>query len=625
MTLIDRIYAVFENWIDPFGKTGDLKPPREPVAYFRHYISQAKLPFIVMLAIGGIVALVEAGLFYFVGRLVDVLDQSEASAGWPGLLEAHGLELAFMLLVVVVIRFAFTWVLAMIEEQTVQMGFFNMVRWQSYAHVARQSLSFFQNDFAGSISQKVWQSGGAIGDFVVSIVQVVWFMLVYTLTTLVLVAQLDWRLAALVLVWIALFSVLARHYVPRMRRYSAATAENASALNGRIVDSYSNVMTLKLFGNADTDDRYVRSGFDRFLDSMRMMTRTVTSVRASMALLSGIMIAAIAALSVHLWTVDAITVGGVAFTLGLLLRLNMLLGRMMGQLNSLMRNFGVAQNAAELISQPLRLVDAPNAQPLVVADGGIRFEDVSFHYGKGSGVLQDLNLTIAPGERVGLIGRSGAGKSTLVSLLLRFYDLEAGRITIDGQDIAAVTQDSLRANIGVVTQDTALLHRSVRANLRYGITDASEEDVVSAAEMAEAHDFIADLSDYKGRTGYDAHVGERGVKLSGGQRQRVAIARVLLKNAPILVLDEATSALDSEVEAAIQSQLESLMAGKTVIAIAHRLSTIAAMDRLIVLDKGRIVEEGTHAQLIDLGGHYAALWHRQSGGFLNLDSAEAAQ
>ncbi|KKB12186.1 multidrug ABC transporter ATP-binding protein [Devosia geojensis] len=624
MKLIDRINTAFESWIDPFGKTGDLKPPKEPLAYFWFYIRQAKGPFLVMLALGGAVALVEAGLFYFVGRLVDLLDSSAQAEGWSGLISAHGGELTFMLVTVVLIRFVVTWASALVEEQTVNLGFYNLVRWQSYAHVVRQSLSFFQNDFAGSIAQKVWQSGGAVGDFVVGIVQVVWFMVVYTLTTLILVAQLDWRLAALVALWVVLFFVLARFYVPRMRGYAAATAETASALNGRIVDSYSNILTLKLFGNADTDDRYARTGFDRFLEALRLLARTVTSVRASMAMLSGVMIAAIAWLSVHLWTMNVVSVGGVAFTLGLLLRLNMLLGRMMNQLNALMRNFGVAQNAAELISQPLRLVDAPDATPLKITKGEVRFDNVSFHYGRESGVIDNLDLVIAPGERVGLVGRSGAGKSTLVNLLLRFYDLEGGRITIDGQDIAKVTQESLRANIGVVTQDTALLHRSVRANLAYGRQDASEEDIMGAAGLAEAHEFISDLVDYRGRTGYDAHVGERGVKLSGGQRQRVAIARVLLKNAPILVLDEATSALDSEVEAAIQSQLERLMAGKTVLAIAHRLSTIAAMDRLIILDKGRIVEEGTHAELLERGGHYANLWERQSGGFLD-PQANAAQ
>jgi ATP-binding cassette subfamily B multidrug efflux pump len=336
------------------------------------------------------------------------------------------------------------------------------------------------------------------------------------------------------------------------------------------------------------------------------------------------MIAGIAALAMHLWTQGLITVGGVAFTMGLVLRLYNLLGRMMNQLNNLMRNYGTAQNSAELIAQPLQLQDAPDAKPLTVTEAGIRFEDVSFHYGRPAGIIENLTLDIKPGERLGLIGRSGAGKSTLVNLLLRFYDLQGGRILVDGQDIAHVTQESLRANIGVVTQDTSLLHRSMRANLIYGRPEASDDEMMAAAALAEADEFIAELIDQKGRTAYDAYVGERGVKLSGGQRQRVAIARVLIKNAPILVLDEATSALDSEVEAAIQEQLNNLMHGKTVIAIAHRLSTIAAMDRLVVLDRGRIVEEGTHASLLAAGGHYAQLWERQSGGFLDTRS-EAAQ
>jgi len=625
MSPIDKINHAFERWIEPYGRSGDLKPPAGTLAFFWHYIGQAKLPFFVMLVLGGLVALVEAALFYFVGRLVDLLDSADQAAGWNGLWAEHGAELSFMLFVVLFARFFVTWASALVEEQTINTGFYNLVRWQAYAHVARQSLSFFQNDFAGSIATKVWQSGGAVGDFMVSLIQVVWFIAIYALTTIVLVAQLDWRLGGLVALWILIFAGLARYFVPRMRKFSAASAEAASGLTGRIVDSYSNVQTLKLFGNSEQDDLYVRSGFDGFIAAMIRMTRTVTAVRASMALLSGVMIVAIAALAMHLWTEALVTVGGVAFTLGLVLRLYNLLGRMMTQLNGLMRNFGTAQNAAELVSQPLRLVDAPDATALAVTRGEIRFEGVSFHYGKGSGVIDKLELAIGPGERVGLIGRSGAGKSTLVNLLLRFYDLEGGRITIDGQDISRVTQESLRAQIGVVTQDTGLLHRSVRANILYGRPDASDEEMVTAAEFAEADEFIETLSDYKGRTGYDAHVGERGVKLSGGQRQRVAIARVLLKNAPILVLDEATSALDSEVEAAIQEQLQALMQGKTVIAIAHRLSTIAAMDRLVVLEKGKIVEQGTHAELLALGGLYAALWQRQSGGFLVHDAdAEAS-
>ncbi len=624
MMFKEKLNRTFEGWIDPFQPRADLRPPDQAVPFFLHFVRQARLPFIALLVLGGLVALVEAALFYYVGRLVDILDATHQTGGLQALWAAHGTELIWMLFVVVIVRFVVTWLSAVVEEQTINIGFYNLVRWQSYAYVIRQSLSFFQNDFSGSIATKVWQSGGAVGDFMVALLQVAWYILVYTATTLFLLAQLDWRLAIAILVWIVAFSVMARHYVPRMRRASATAAENASALTGRIVDSYANIQTLKLFGTADTDDAFVRAGYDSFIEAVRKLARVLVGVRTSMAMLSGVMIAGIGALCVFLWGQNVITVGGVALTMGLVLRLYNLLGRMMNQLNGLMRNFGTAQNSAELVGRPLGLVDAPGATVLTVPAANIRFERVSFHYGRPGGIIEDFNLDIRPGERIGLVGRSGAGKSTLVSLLLRFYDLQSGKISIDGQDIAKVTQESLRAAIGVVTQDTALLHRSIRANLTYGRPEATDEEVTAAAELAEADEFIETLIDQRGRTAYDAYVGERGVKLSGGQRQRVAIARVLLKNAPILVLDEATSALDSEVEAIIQGQLDQLMHGKTVIAIAHRLSTIAAMDRLVILDRGKIVEQGTHAELLARDGHYARLWERQSGGFLDPTS-EAAQ
>ena len=627
MSVLSPLHRFFESWLDPFRPVDELQPPATGPAFFWHYIRQAKLAFLSLLILGGAVALVEAALFYYVGRLVDILDLADQARGWDGLVAGNGTELVLMLVVVLGLRFLVTWLSAVVEEQTVNLGFYNLVRWQAYAHVVRQNLSFFQNDFAGSIASKVWQSGGAVGDFMVALLQVVWFIAVYAITTLVLVSQLDWRLGTAVAIWIAAFSALAWYYVPRMRSRSAAAAETASALTGRVVDSFSNIQTLKLFGSRDHDDRFVRRGFDNFLAAMTTLARTLVGVRTAMGMLSGLAIAGIGALAVHLWTQGLISVGGVAFTLGLVLRLYNLLGRMMNQLNGLMRNYGTAQNSAELIARPLGLVDAPDAVPLVVTAGSIHFERIDFNYGKISdkpgGIISRLDLAIAPGERVGLIGRSGAGKSTLVNLALRMFDVQDGAIRIDGQDVRAVTQESVRAAIGLVSQDTSLLHRSIRENLKYGRQSASDDEMMQAAEQARIHDVIMDLVDPKGNRGYDAHVGERGVKLSGGQRQRVAIARVLLKNAPILVHDEATSALDSEVEAAIQEQLTSLMTGKTVIAIAHRLSTIAAMDRLVVLEKGKIVEQGTHAQLLSAGGHYAQLWARQSGGFLDLDATQA--
>lgn len=622
------VARLFENWISPFARTDDLRPPSGTWAFVWFYVRQAKMPFVMMALFGGAVAMLEAALFWFVGRLVDLLDTVPKEAGWEGLLAAHGGELLVMALIVLAGRFVVVTIGALVEEQVIVLNFFNLVRWQAYAHVARQSLSFFQNDFSGRIVTKVWSAGQSTGDLLTSLLQVVWFMVIYTASTMALVAQLDWRLAGIIALWIAVFLVLARIFVPRIRRHARETAEAASMLNGRMVDSYSNIQTLKLFGREQQNDHYIRAGFDRFQATLTPFARLLTGVRSSLAMLSGAMILMIATLSVDLWFSGAITAGGVAFTLGLVLRLNMLLGRMMTQLNGIMRNIGTIQNSAELVSKPIELTDRPGAAELEVRSPEIRYEDVSFHYGRKKGAIDHLTLTIRPGEKVGIVGRSGAGKSTLVNLLLRFYDVEGGRILIDGQDISTVTQESLRSQIGMVTQDTALLHRSIRDNIVFGREDATEEMLSKAADRAEALEFIERLEDQRGRKGFDAHVGERGVKLSGGQRQRIAIARVMLKDAPILVLDEATSALDSEVEAAIQSNLDKLMQGKTVLAIAHRLSTIAALDRLVVMDKGRIIEEGTHAELVEKGGLYADLWARQSGGFLNThdgdDEADAS-
>ena len=621
--VITRIFEFFENWIKPFARKDDLRPPESTFAFIWFYISQAKAPFFAMLVLGGLTAAIEAALFWFVGRLVDILATVKPEEGWAGLLAAHGGELVGMLVLIGIVRFIVTMVTALVDQQIITPGFYNLVRWQSYMHVARQSLTFFQNDFSGRIVTKVWSGGQAAGDLVTSLMESVWFVGIYSVSMLFLIGGLDWRLAVVVLVWVAVFSLLARYFVPRIRYHSKETAEAASMLSGRMVDAYSNIQTLRLFGRDDANDRYMRQGFDIFQHAIMTFTRFITGVRASMALLSGVMITSMAALCIDLWLSGRISSGAVAFTLALVLRLNFLLGRLMTQFNGIMRNFGTVQNAAELISQPIGLVDRPDAKALEVKKPSIRFENVSFHYGRANGVIDHLNLDIRAGEKVGIVGRSGAGKSTLVNLILRFYDVEKGRILIDGQDIAGVTQESLRAHIGMVTQDTSLLHRSIRDNIMFGRTDATEAQLQEATRRAKADDFIARLEDQRGRKGFDAHVGERGVKLSGGQRQRIAIARVMLKDAPILVLDEATSALDSEVEAAIQSNLDELMQGKTVLAIAHRLSTIAALDRLIVMDQGRIVEQGSHSDLVAQGGLYSELWARQSGGFLAAD--EAAQ
>jgi ATP-binding cassette subfamily B multidrug efflux pump len=619
--ILRAIFSTFENWIKPFARQDDLRPPSGLLPFVWFYVRQAKAPFVALLVLGGITAGIEAATFWFVGRVVDMLDTIDPAQGWSGLLAVHGRELLLMLFLIGIVRFVVAFLSALVDQQIITPGFYNLVRWQSYVHVARQSLSFFQNDFSGRIVTKVWSAGQATGDVITSFMESVWFVAIYAVSTLVLIGGLDWRLALVVLVWLSVFAVLARYFVPRIRVHARESAEAASMLSGRMVDAYSNIQTLKLFGRDDANDRYIRNGFDIFQDTIIRFTRLLTGVRASMAFLSGLMIAGMAVLCIHLWLQGGISSGAVAFTMALVLRLNFLLGRLMTQLNSIMRNIGTIQNSAELISQPIGLVDRPDAGALTVSNPEIRFENIRFHYGRESGVIDDLTLTIRPGEKVGIVGRSGAGKSTLVNLLLRFYDLEGGRILVGGQDIATVTQESLRAHVGMVSQDTALLHRSIRDNILFGNPAASEEEMIEAARKAEAQDFIRTLEDQRGRTGYDAHVGERGVKLSGGQRQRIAIARVMLKDAPILVLDEATSALDSEVEAAIQSNLERLMRGKTVLAIAHRLSTIAALDRLIIMDHGQIVEEGSHADLVARGGLYADLWSRQSGGFLGHDVA----
>jgi ATP-binding cassette subfamily B multidrug efflux pump len=426
-----------------------------------------------------------------------------------------------------------------------------------------------------------------------------------------------------VLIWTAGYAAVIWFMVPPVKRRSAALSEANSALTGRIVDSYTNIQSVKLFAHASREDAFAREGVERHTVAFRNVMRSIFSMTVMLTVLNSVLILTIAAQSIVLWLDGAITVGAIAIANGLVIRLSQMSGWILRTITSLFENIGMVDNGAQTIARPYTVEDRGGAEALVVTEGAIRFEHLHFHYGAQSGVIEDLSLIVQPGEKVGLVGRSGAGKSTLVSLLMRFYDLEAGRILIDGQDISKVTQESLRTQIAMVTQDTSLLHRSVRDNIRYGRPEATDAAIIRAAELAEAHAFIPGLVDPHGRTGYDAQVGERGVKLSGGQRQRIAIARVILKDAPILILDEATASLDSEVEAAIQSQLDHLMAGKTVIAIAHRLSTIAALDRLVVMDQGRIVEQGSHRALVRKGGLYAKLWARQSGGFLGMDDVVA--
>jgi ATP-binding cassette subfamily B multidrug efflux pump len=512
----------------------------------------------------------------------------------------------------------------LLMNQAIAANVSNRIRWQNHWHVSRQSWSFFQNDFAGRIATRVMQTGPAIRESLVSLLTAVWFILIYGTSSLILLASADRWLALPVLLWFAGYIVMLRVFVPRMQNKSKVMSEARSMLTGRIVDTYTNIVTVKLFARAKEEDGYVREAIDYHTDRFHESLRLNTLFALTLTVLNSLLVTMTGAFAIMLWRYGYVGVGTVAMALPMTMQIISASGWVAWQITDIFENIGVVQEGMLTIARPHTLIDKPGARTLKVARGEIRFENIRFGYGRETGLIDGLTLDVRPGEKIGLVGRSGAGKSTLVNLLLRFFDLEGGRILIDGQDIAGVSQESLRAHISMVTQDTSLLHRSIRDNIRYGRPDASEAAIISAAGMAHAHEFILELEDWKGRRGYDAHVGERGVKLSGGQRQRVAIARVILKNAPILVLDEATSALDSEVEAAIQSSLGTLMQGRTVIAIAHRLSTIAQMDRLIVLDRGRIVEEGSHAELLRRDGHYAALWRRQSGGFIDSSVPQQA-
>ncbi len=603
----------FEKLVDPFKDFPLEQPPNKLGAFYWHYLRRVWWLYALIMLVGLAGALIEVSLFAFVGQIVDLAKSAPNSGAF---FQEHGRTLLWMAFVALIARPVAFGFHALLINQTANANVMNMVRWQQHRYMLRQSLSFFQNDFAGRLANKIMQTGGALRQTVVEIVDALWFVAIYWTSAAVIFFDLDWRLVIPLLLWLVTFLVSVWFFVPRLIRYATTVSDARSTLTGRIVDSYTNILTVKLFAHTEGEDAYAKEAVSDLLLKMKKQLRWITGIEMTQWVLTGMLITGTTGLSLWLWTQDAISLGAIAVTTGLVIRINNMAGWIMWVITGIFENVGTVQEGMEAISKPWSVVDAPDAKPLRVDKGEIRYENVRFHYGRDSGLMENLSLDIRPGEKVGLVGPSGAGKSTLVNILLRFHDLEAGRILIDGQNIAAADQDSLRAQIGLVTQDTSLLHRTVRDNIRYGRPSATEEEVIAAAKKAHAHEFILDLEDYKGRRGYDAQVGERGVKLSGGQRQRIAIARVLLKDAPILILDEATSALDSEVEAAIQEQLYNLMANKTVIAIAHRLSTISAMDRLIIMEKGRIVEDGSHEELLRSGGLYASLWARQSGGFL---------
>jgi ATP-binding cassette subfamily B multidrug efflux pump len=611
------VLRFLESRIRGTASPGPGEPPQGLLAFYWHFIRQTRGWYALMFATGLAVALLDTVIPVFIGRIVSLMEATDR----PAALAREAPALAGMVLLVLLVRPLVLFADSAIRLNALIPGATSLIRWQSHWHVVRQSWSFFQNDFAGRIANRVMQTAMSLRESTIAAIRAVWYIAVYGTGAIVLMASADWRLGLPTLCWFAGYVLFLRHFVPRMRELSRASSEVRSRVMARVVDSYSNILTVKLFSRAADEDAYVREAVDDHQAAIAAHMRLTTKFMLVLTLMNAALLTGTAAIGVALWGQGVLAAGTVATALPLAWQIVNVAGWVSWEVTGIFENVGVVQEGMQTIAVPLAGKDRPGARPLEVSRGEIRFEDLSFDYGRSDAkpVIDRLCLAVRPGERVGLVGRSGAGKSTLVNLLLRFYDFDRGRILIDGQDVRDVTQESLRAAIGMVTQDTSLLHRSIAANIRYGRPSASDAEVAAAARKAQAEEFILGLQDWKGRRGYEAHVGERGVKLSGGQRQRVAIARVVLKDAPILVLDEATSALDSEVEQAIQEQLLGLMEGKTVIAIAHRLSTIARMDRLVVLEAGRIVEEGTHEELLRHGGVYGNLWRRQSGGFIGHD------
>jgi ATP-binding cassette subfamily B multidrug efflux pump len=614
---------LIEHILQPTALPPDNPPPpvdssRALIRFYWHFVRQTPLLVAALFAAGLTVALLDTSIPVFIGHVVALVSSKTPDS----LFRDAGWQLLGMAAILIVLRPAALLAQYLVTNQALAPGMTNLIRWQSHWHVVRQSWTFFQNDFAGRIANRVMQTGPGLRESVVQATNAVWYIIVYGSSAIILLGRVDWLLALPIALWFAAYAALLRFTVPRMRERSRHMSEVRSNLTGRVVDSYTNILTVKLFARAQDEDAFVRESVDEHTATFHRQLRMITLWSLSLALINAAMLVGTGALAILAWRAGRVPVGTVATALPLAWQISNMAGWVAQNITGIFENVGIVQDGMRSIAVPRQMADPANAVKLRLTAGAIRFEHVGFDYGRvrdsadRRGVLRGLDLEIRGGERVGLIGRSGAGKSTLVNLLLKFHEPKTGRILIDGQDIAGVTQESLRAQIGMVTQDTSLLHRSIRDNLRYGRPTASEDEVIAAARQAHALDFIEELEDWQGRRGFDAHVGERGVKLSGGQRQRIAIARVILKNSPILVLDEATSALDSAVEAAIQEQLDELMEGRTVIAIAHRLSTIARMDRLAVIDGGQIIEHGTHANLLARDGAYAALWHRQSGGFL---------
>ncbi|MGS4984251.1 ABC transporter ATP-binding protein [Pseudosulfitobacter sp. RP-4] len=607
------MFKYFENLVDPYAPFAETNtPPTRLWPFMREYAKPFKTVFILAGILSIVIAAIEIGLIYYMGRVVDLL-QGTPSEVWA----AHKVELIAVAIFILTLRPLIQLLDVMLLNNTIIVNFGTLIRWRSHKHVLRQSVGWFENDFAGRIANRIMQTPPAAGEVVFQVFDAISYSLAYMIGAAVLLSTSDPRLLLPLVIWMVLYGLLINWTTRRVGPASKAASDARSAVTGRVVDAYTNIHSVKMFAHHDSELNYAKEAIEHTRKTFQTEMRIFTTMDFALVVLNGLLIVGVVGWAIALWVQGQASVGTVAAATALALRLNAMTGWIMWALTTFFREMGVVAEGMETIAQPVTLVDAPKAKPLVLTDGRIELKGLTHHYGRASGGLEAIDLTIQPGEKVGLIGRSGAGKSTLVKLLLRFYDPESGRIEIDGQDITKVTQDSLRLSVGMVQQESSLLHRSVRENILYGKPDATEAEMIAAAKQAEAHDFIMTLTDPAGNVGYDAQVGERGVKLSGGQRQRVTLARVILKNAPILLLDEATSALDSEVEEAIQGTLYKMMEGKTVIAIAHRLSTIAEMDRILVLDAGKIIEDGSHDALLAKGGLYSQFWTRQSGGFLN--------
>jgi ATP-binding cassette subfamily B multidrug efflux pump len=618
MNIIGKLLQFFEQRIEPFPTPAPGHPPSTLLPFLWYFVRDSWPWLISMALFSAIISLLEVSLFGFLGNLVDWLGNRNPDT----LLQEESSRIMWMALVILVFLPLAGFIGSLLLHQTVIGNFVMTIRWKAHRWMLGQSYSFYQDEFAGRVATKVMQTSLAIRDVVLKVLDVLVYVGVYFIGAMILVASFSvWMMLPFV-GWLVLYVTMLRYFLPRLKKIAQNQANARSEMTGRIVDSYTNIMTVKLFAHAGHEASYAHNSMKGFLATVHPQMRLVTGLNVCLDFLNAALLFSVGAAGIWLWMNAQVGVGALAVGIGLVLRFQGMSNWIMWELSGLFESIGIIYDGMKMLSTRQQITDSEQAIDLLVPSGRIQFDDVRFHYGKDKGAIEALNLDIKGGEKIGLVGRSGAGKTTLTNLLLRLYDVESGSIKIDGTDVKAVKQESLRRHIGVVTQDTSLLHRSVFDNIAYGRRDATMDDVISAARRANAHDFINDLEDSAGLRGYDAQVGERGVKLSGGQRQRIAIARMFLKDAPILVLDEATSALDSEVEAAIQENLSALMHGKTVIAIAHRLSTIAAMDRLIVMDAGAVAEEGTHSQLAASDGLYAQLWARQSGGFLDPDEVK---